>query len=71
MIFVQWCEIRAADDEKTKSKKRKLLKSYKSKIRFQQMDMSQKKKQEDWQSFVKGKGKRKQVENSYPVPCLD
>lgn len=60
-MVLQWCEIRDADDEKTKSKKRKLLKSYKSKIRFQQMDMTQKKKQEDWQSFVKGKAKRKQV----------
>ncbi|GMH40184.1 hypothetical protein BSKO_08088 [Bryopsis sp. KO-2023] len=57
----KWCEIRDADDDKTKSKKRKLLKSYKSKIRFQQMDMTQKKKQEDWKSFVKGKGKKKQA----------
>jgi hypothetical protein len=32
---LQWLEIRPEDDEKTKERKRKLLKSYKSKIRFQ------------------------------------
>lgn len=31
---LQWLEIQPEDDEKTKAKKRKLLKSYKSKIRF-------------------------------------
>lgn len=57
----KWCETKETDDEKTKSRKRKLLKSYKSKIRFQQMDLEQKKKQQDWHSFVKGKGSKKKA----------
>lgn len=31
----KWLAIKEEDDEKTKAKKRKLLKSYKSKLRFQ------------------------------------
>lgn len=37
-------------------KKKKLLKSYKSKIRFQNLDLQQKEKQGSWQQFLKGKG---------------
>ena len=61
MLLPQWCEMKDTDDDKTKSRKKKLLKSYKSKIRFQQMDLEQKKKQQDWHSFVKGKGSKKKV----------
>ena len=40
-----------SDDEKTKTKKRKLMKSYKSKQRFQQMDVVQKQKADAWKNF--------------------
>ena len=49
------------------NKKRKLLKSYKSKIRFQKLDLDQKKKQKSWKDFVTGKGSKKKVEST-PVP---
>lgn len=45
-----------ADDEKTKQKKKKLVKSFKSKQRFQQMDTEQKHKADAWKSFIGGKG---------------
>jgi survival-of-motor-neuron-related-splicing factor 30 len=38
------------------ARKKKLLKSYKSKIRFQNLDLAQKEKQGSWQAFLKGKG---------------
>lgn len=57
----KWLEIKPGDDEKTKARKRKLLKSYKSKVRFQEMDLAQKKKQDSWQTFVKGKGQKKKT----------
>ena len=57
----QWLEIKDTDDEKTKARKRKLLKSAKSKLRFQQMDMVQKDKQDNWQSFMHGKGQKRKV----------
>ncbi len=44
-----------------RARKKKLLKSYKSKIRFQNMDMAQKQKQDSWQSFLKGKGAKKKT----------
>jgi hypothetical protein len=53
---LQWLEIKPGDDEKTIARKKKLLKSYKSKKRFQQMDIKQKERQDNWQSFLKGKG---------------
>ena len=43
------------DDEKTKARKRKLIKSFKSKQRFQMMDIAQKEKADAWKSFVQGK----------------
>jgi hypothetical protein len=58
---VQWLQIKETDDEKTKSRKRKLLKSMKSKMRFQNMDMAQKSKQDSWQSFLQGKGSKKKA----------
>jgi len=54
----QWLEIKPGDDEKTIARKKKLLKSYKSKKRFQQMDIKTKEKQDNWQSFLKGKGSK-------------
>lgn len=54
--MLQWLEIKPGDDEKTVARKKKLLKSYKSKKRFQKMDIQQKERQDNWQSFLKGKG---------------
>lgn len=47
-----WLEFKSTDDEKTKERKRKLQKSYKSKQRFQKMDLESQKKQKSWQSFI-------------------
>jgi hypothetical protein len=64
----QWLEIKPGDDEKTVARKKKLLKSYKSKKRFQQMDIKQKERADSWQSFLKGKGsKPKQGEGGQGV----
>ncbi|WIA16543.1 hypothetical protein OEZ85_013217 [Tetradesmus obliquus] len=52
----KWLEIKPTDDEKTVARKKKLLKSFKSKRRFQEMDIKQKEHQSNWQSFLKGKG---------------
>lgn len=38
------------------ARKKKLLKSYKSKKRFQNMDIQQKQRADNWQQFLKGKG---------------
>lgn len=71
MLHLQWLEIKAGDDEKTIARKKKLLKSYKSKKRFQQMDIKQKERQDNWQSFLKGKGgKPKQGEGEGLVQNL-
>jgi len=58
---VQWLEVQPEDDEKTRTKKRKLAKSYKSKIRFQKMDAQQRDKQSSWLDFQKGKGTKKKA----------
>ncbi len=47
-----WLEIKETDDEKTKARKRKLQKSYKSKQRFQKMDKASQEKQKSWQDFL-------------------
>ena len=57
----KWLEIKPEDDEKTKARKKKLIKSYKSKMRFQSMDNEQKEKQNSWQSFQSGKGAKKKT----------
>eukprot|EP00210_Caulerpa_lentillifera_P004510 g4303.t1 len=57
----KWCQIRDRDSEKTVKKKKKLLKSYKSKIRFQKLDLDQKKKQKNWTDFIHGKGSKKKI----------
>jgi survival-of-motor-neuron-related-splicing factor 30 len=61
---LQWLEIKPTDDEKTKNKKRKLQKSFKSKVRFQEMDLLTKKKQQSWLDFKSGKGAKKKVGTS-------
>lgn len=58
---LQWLEIKPTDDDKTRAKKKKLQKSYKSKKRFLEMDMITKKKQQSWLDFKSGKGAKKKV----------
>lgn len=57
----QWLVIKEDDDDKTVARKKKLIKSYKSKKRFHNMDMAQKKKADSWQSFNQGKGTKKKT----------
>lgn len=57
----QWLEIQPEDDEKTRAKKKKLAKSYKSKMRFQKMDTETKSRQSSWLDFQKGKGTKKKA----------
>jgi hypothetical protein len=59
--ILQWLEILPEDDEKTRAKKKKLAKSYKSKIRFQNMDKATKERQKQWLNFQKGKGTKKKA----------
>lgn len=40
-------------------KKRKLIRSWKQKTRFAEMDKVQKEKADSWQNFLKGKGSKK------------
>ncbi len=57
--------IKETDDEKTKARKKKLQKSFKSKQRFQEMDQQTQRKAQSWQDFKSGKGAKKKVR-----PCL-
>ena len=57
----QWLEIKLTDDEKTRNKKKKLQKSWKSKLRFQRLDLETKQRQQSWLDFKKGKGAKKKV----------
>lgn len=61
MCALQWLEIKPTDDDKTRNKKKKLQKSFKSKMRFQEMDLLTKKKQQSWLDFKSGKGAKKKV----------
>ena len=54
----QWLAIKPTDDEKTREKKRKLAKGYKSRARFARLDVQQKQKADAWKSFLAG-GTRK------------
>ena len=58
---VQWLVVRETDDDKTRARKKKLQKSHKSKLRFQQLDQEVKHRQDNWQNFKKGKGAKKKV----------
>ena len=60
-MLPQWLHIQPEDDEKTRIKKKKLVKSYKSKIRFQKLDSQQREKQSSWLDFQKGKGTKKKA----------
>ena len=57
----QWLEIKPTDDDKKRAKKRKLQKSFKSKLRFQKLDLETKARQQSWLDFKRGKGARKKV----------
>lgn len=59
--MLQWVTIKETDDEKTKARKKKLQKSFKSKQRFQEMDKQTQKKQQSWLDFKTGKGSKKKV----------
>ena len=61
MCELQWLQLKETDDEKTKARKKKLQKSHKSKLRFQQLDQEVKSRQDNWQNFKKGKGAKKKV----------
>lgn len=58
---MQWLAVKDTDDDKTRSRKKKLQKSFKSKLRFQQLDMEVKNRQTSWLNFKKGKGSKKKV----------
>lgn len=54
----KWLQIKETDDEKTRQKKRKLAKAYKSKARFAKLDLQQKEKADAWKRFIAGKPKK-------------
>lgn len=54
-------EITDKDDDKAKSKKKKLQKSWKSQQRFAKLDAETQKRQASWMDFKKGKGSKKKV----------
>ena len=54
-------EITDKDDDKAKSKKKKLQKSWKSQQRFAKLDAETQKRQQSWMDFKKGKGSKKKV----------
>ena len=62
--MAQWLQIKETDDAKTKTRKKKLQKSHKSKLRFHQLDLEVKSRQDNWQNFRKGKGAKKKVRSS-------
>lgn len=68
--MLQWLKINPDDDQKTKDKKKKLAKSYKSKMRFQKLDVEQKDRQSSWLNFKKGKGSKKKTGFLTGVPSL-
>jgi survival-of-motor-neuron-related-splicing factor 30 len=54
----KWLEVKPNDDEKTKQKKRKLAKAFKSKARFAKLDLQQKQKADAWKRFLAGKTRK-------------
>ena len=58
---MQVVDITDKDDEKSKSKKRKLQKGWKSQQRFAKLDAETQKRQQSWMDFKKGKGSKKKV----------
>lgn len=69
VCVTQYMEITDRDDEKSKAKKRKLQKSWKSNQRFAKKDAETQKRQQSWMDFKKGKGSKKKV-GSPPTFCL-
>ena len=55
----KWLVVKEGDDERTRQKKRKLAKAWKSKARFVRLDVQQKEKADAWKSFLAGKGGKK------------
>ena len=62
LCVMQYMEITDKDDEKSKAKKRKLQKSWKSNQRFAKKDAETQKRQQSWMDFKKGKGSKKKVD---------
>ena len=58
---MQYMEITDKDDEKSKAKKKKLQKKWKSDQRFAKKDAETQKRQQSWMDFKKGKGSKKKV----------
>jgi survival-of-motor-neuron-related-splicing factor 30 len=54
----KWLEVKVTDDDKTRQKKRKLAKAYKSKARFARLDSQQKQKADAWKRFLAGKASK-------------
>ena len=54
-------EITDKDDDKSKNKKKKLQKGWKSQQRFAKLDAETQKRQQSWMDFKKGKGSKKKV----------
>ena len=61
LLAVQFMEITDKDDEKSKNKKKKLQKGWKSQQRFAKLDAETQKRQQSWMDFKKGKGSKKKV----------
>lgn len=57
----KYMEITDKDDDKAKSKKKKLQKSWKSQQRFAKLDAETQKRQQSWMDFKKGKGSKKKA----------
>lgn len=64
---MQYMEITDKDDDKAKSKKKKLQKSWKSQQRFAKLDAETQKRQQSWMDFKKGKGSKKKVSSALAV----
>ena len=60
-LLLQYMEITDKDDEKSKTKKKKLQKKWKSDQRFAKKDAETQKRQQSWMDFKKGKGSKKKV----------
>ena len=65
VLLLQYMEITDKDDEKSKTKKKKLQKKWKSDQRFAKKDAETQKRQQSWMDFKKGKGSKKKV-----APCM-
>lgn len=60
-VMPKWMEINETDSEKAKEKKKRAIKAWKKKAKFQRQDLESEKKATDWKSFITGKGKKKKT----------